>query len=347
MKKVLINISLSTLSIFFLLILCEVAFRFIPNQEKDKKDWSDRPEFYYDPPGAINHTGQNHLAKKPEGVYRVAVLGDSYSFAPFMQYDDAFSKKLERMLNINSSGKKVEVINYGISGYSTTHEVDLAKRAIAEQADLVILQITLNDAELKPFRPKGVIISVNKYGAYEVKPDTSKIVRSSKFLTFLASRLHALRSKNEYKNYFFDLFLGNGDRPRTIFKNALFEISDICEKSKIPFVATIFPLFGVEINENYPFTPIHELISSYLNEKNIKHLDLKSIYSGIPTLRLQVIPGVDFHPNEIAHRMAAEAIYKWLVKEKVLPNTLVIENIYKQRNKVDPEAKDRISSDFS
>lgn len=319
----------------------------MPTASSTKKEWSDRPEFYYDPPTSVNHTGQNHTAKKPEGVYRVAVIGDSYSFAPFMQYDDAFSKKLERMLNLGASGRKVEVINYGISGYSTTHEVDLAKRAVAEQADLVILQITLNDAELKPFKPKGVIISVNKYGAYEVKPDTPKIVQASKFLTFIASRLHALKSQNEYKEYFQDLFFGKSDRPRTIFKNALFEIAEICKSKNTPLVAAIFPLFGVEINESYPFSQIHELIGSYLNEKGIPYIDLKDLYIGIPTLRLQVIPGVDFHPNEIAHRMSAEAIYKWLVQMNILPTELQIQKLYKQRNKVQPEASEAIDSKFA
>jgi hypothetical protein len=39
---------------------------------------------------------------------------------------------------------------------------------------------------------------------------------------------------------------------------------------------------------------------------------------------MQVIPGVDRHPNEIAHRMAAERIYLWLEEQKLLPQSALI-----------------------
>ena len=39
---------------------------------------------------------------------------------------------------------------------------------------------------------------------------------------------------------------------------------------------------------------------------------------GIPDERLQIRPGVDGHPNEIAHRIAAESLYAWLEKEQLV-----------------------------
>ena len=43
----------------------------------------------------------------------------------------------------NAEGRSVEVINYSVPGYSTTHELKEVERALAEEADLVILQVCL------------------------------------------------------------------------------------------------------------------------------------------------------------------------------------------------------------
>ena len=54
----------------------------------------------------------------------------------------------------------------------------------------------------------------------------------------------------------------------------------------------------------------------------IPALDLYPAFAGIPLDRLQVIVGQDFHPNEIGHRIAAEAILEWLKKDALLPSNL-------------------------
>jgi len=332
LRQLALNLLLTFTSFLALILLCELFFRFPIWSETKKSEWSDRPKFYYDPEGALDHTAQTHNKKKAANTFRIAVVGDSYSFGPFMQYDDTFAGKLNRMLNLNNSTIKTEVINYGISGYSTTQEFNLTKRALEEEADLVILQITLNDAELKPYTPDGVIISTNKYGAYVVSPETPKIIRYSKFLTFVAGRLHNYKSKGDYKNYYLSLYDQKHVRGKLAFKNALNNIKSLCDSKKVPLVAVIFPLFGTEIDDNYPFNSIHELIGKILTKRQIPYLDLKNEFASIPTLRLQVIPGIDFHPNEIAHRMAAETLYSWLIEQGFLPEELKIKSIYKLRN---------------
>lgn len=88
------------------------------------------------------------------------MVGDSFSFAPQMQYDDSFSKRLERLLNANATDSpkspRAEVINLGVPGHSTVHEVRTVEEALKLSPDLVLLQITLNDAELRPFNMEPV-----------------------------------------------------------------------------------------------------------------------------------------------------------------------------------------------
>jgi len=82
---------------------------------------------------------------KPEGVYRIAVLGDSYSEAFQVEREQAYWALLPGRLQGCGFGlgKRFEVLNFGVSGYGTAQEyLVLASRAILYQPDLVLLQFT-------------------------------------------------------------------------------------------------------------------------------------------------------------------------------------------------------------
>lgn len=261
----------------------------------------------------------------------MAVVGDSFSFAPYMQFDDAFPKKLERMLNLNAQDKKAEVINYGVPAYSTVHEVPKVKQAIKEQADIILLQITLNDPEIKGETPIGITV-YNRFGPPEYGPVAKFLVKHSRLAGFVAQRLHNSKTQKEYRDYFIDLF----ENPRSwnSFKGAIEQIHAACRESNTPLAAVVFPLFGLPLDERYPFYGIHEKVNGLLSQLGVAHLDISEIYKGIPLERLQVLPGVDRHPNEIAHRMAAEKIYDWLVEQNKIPQDLQIRLRFRGRTKI-------------
>lgn len=306
----------------------EVALRIVPSG--GAKQWYDRPPFYYNPTGAETLQGLTHSPEKNAGVFRVAVVGDSFSFAPHMQYDDAFPKKLERMLNLE--GGKAEVINYAVPAYSTTHEVDTVKLALKEGADLVILQITLNDPEIKGYRPTGITVKQNPYGAYVEAEDAGWLAKHSKLASLISGRLHNRKSHQKYQDYYFKLY--SDKRAIKGMRDALKEISVLCKERGVPLRAVVFPLFGTAIDSQYPFTGIHGQLSTLLQEVEILSTDLLQHFMGIPAERLQVMPGEDFHPNEIGHRMAAEKIYSYLEGEKLLPDAVIIKNRFTQRDQI-------------
>lgn len=80
--------------------------------------------------------------KRPEGVYRVAVLGDSYAEALQVDVAKTFWRLLENKLMQcgYGGGKRIEVLNFGVSGYSTAQELITLKTRVAPyQPDLVLL----------------------------------------------------------------------------------------------------------------------------------------------------------------------------------------------------------------
>lgn len=80
--------------------------------------------------------------QKTAESYRIAVLGDSYAEAMQLPVENSFSRVLEGKLNeCNAFGKKkVEVLNFGVSGYSTAQELQTLRHRVWQfQPDLVLL----------------------------------------------------------------------------------------------------------------------------------------------------------------------------------------------------------------
>ncbi|HTM62719.1 MAG TPA: SGNH/GDSL hydrolase family protein [Burkholderiales bacterium] len=96
----------------------------------------------------VNADGRRDAAvplAKPADVYRIAVLGDSYSEAMQVPMQQAFWALLPARLEAcgYARGKKIETLNFGVSGYGTAQElVALETRALRYKPDLVLLQFT-------------------------------------------------------------------------------------------------------------------------------------------------------------------------------------------------------------
>jgi hypothetical protein len=80
--------------------------------------------------------------KKPDGVFRVLVLGDSFAEALQVPLQSSFPKKIEDSLNRKRpiGHKKVQVINSGTSGYGTDNELLFFRHEGSKYSpDLVLL----------------------------------------------------------------------------------------------------------------------------------------------------------------------------------------------------------------
>jgi len=103
------------------------SWKFVTNS----KGFRNTKEFSYD---------------KPAGMLRVLSLGDSHTQGYEVRQEFTFSAVLERFLNQNNT--KAEVINTGVSGFSTAEElVLLDNEAVKYHPDVVVLGFFDNDFE--------------------------------------------------------------------------------------------------------------------------------------------------------------------------------------------------------
>ncbi|MET0625322.1 MAG: SGNH/GDSL hydrolase family protein [Pyrinomonadaceae bacterium] len=91
---------------------------------------------------------REYAKPKPPNTFRVAVVGDSYAEALQVAEEDGFTSVLERRLPSCPAlaGRAVEVVNFGVSGYSTAQELLTLRRKVwAYEPDLVLLMVTTNN----------------------------------------------------------------------------------------------------------------------------------------------------------------------------------------------------------
>ena len=161
-RGILINLSLIIISILFALFLSEIALRLIglnplyvsPERDRFWKydallGWAHQPgqEGIFETPQfrtvvRINEKGlrdREHSYERQNDTERVLVLGDSFAWGYGVEESERFSQRLEDALDI-------EVINAGVSGYSTDQELLWYRNeGIKYETDLVILVIAGND----------------------------------------------------------------------------------------------------------------------------------------------------------------------------------------------------------
>jgi len=109
--------------------------------------WTKEGETYVE----INNDGlrdREHSKVKPADTLRIAVLGDSFAEALQVPVAMAFWAVAEQRLPgcKEFAGQKVEIINFGVSGFSTARElITLRQRVWQYSPDIIVLVVTTSN----------------------------------------------------------------------------------------------------------------------------------------------------------------------------------------------------------
>ena len=102
--------------------------------------------------GAGLRAPREYARPKPDGTYRVLLLGDSQTFGHGVEHEETFGQVLERRLQEQLPLARVEVINSGVGGYNLYQEaVYLVHEGLSFEPDLVVILFIGNDLELPIF----------------------------------------------------------------------------------------------------------------------------------------------------------------------------------------------------
>jgi len=142
---------------------------------------------------------------KPPGTFRIAMVGDSYVEAQQVEETEGIVRQLENRLQpkIRQTQRRLEVINFGCGGLSTSLEMLLLREwALKFNPDLVILVHYFNDiSDDSQFGQKahfqaGQLVAVSKPG--QGKSGRIRVVlRRSRLFRLVEGALHARRQRRQ------------------------------------------------------------------------------------------------------------------------------------------------------
>ena len=250
---------------------------------------------------------------KPAGVHRVVSLGDSFAWGASVEFEDAYPQRLERGLT-RRRGEPWEVVSLALPGMNTVDQAaQLADEGMTYAPDVVLLGFVLNDSEdaqeAETRRAKEWV---------EERQARPGLLDRSALFRLVAGRVRATRENRDRVASYRASYAADA-RGWAASREALARMGALCKERGVPFVVAIFPLFGNPLDDTYPFTEVHQTVSRAAAAAGARVVDLLPVYRGL-RWDLLVVNGVeDEHPNEIAHRIASQALLKAL--DDVVPRS--------------------------
>lgn len=282
----------------------EVALRLTGAATPDRLD----PTYDRSPLRLVPDPGrQNPWVNNEDDFLRVAVIGDSFTNHYANQWHDGYAQRLDYLFNLNEGARPVAVRPFAANGTNTWHQRPYLDSALEWGADLVILGIYLNDADL----PRDPVFAARFVRA--LQPWQIKLLERSRALAWIYLRYENARNNASLQDRLEYRFSSDSKGFRR-FQRAIRYFERETHLRKVGFVAVIWPnMFA--LGPRYPLELAHQRIAEVLEEAKVPYLDLLDEFRDKSVVRMAAYPGVDAHPSEIGHRVAANAIFQYLIAE--------------------------------
>jgi lysophospholipase L1-like esterase len=113
-------------------------------------------------------------AGKRAAVLRIACIGDSWTFGMNVNQDQTYPARLETLLKQQRPASEVEVMNFGVLGYSSFQGLELLKRRVLDlHPDVLVIGFGMNDSDVAGYRDKDVVKPGGAHWRDRVKAITS------------------------------------------------------------------------------------------------------------------------------------------------------------------------------
>lgn len=259
--------------------------------------------------GPVNSQGYRDLERaipRPEGVRRALCLGDSFTWGVGVLFDDTWPQRLERTLT-REREETWEAVVLAEPGFNAAQlAARLEPEGLPYDPDVVVFAWVLNDAEdLDSAEARRATDWIEEERRTPSAPES--LLDRSALVRLVRSRMRATRHNRErienFRSYYADDYPG-----WAAARQALRTMGGRCRARGIPFVVGVFPLFANPLDEGYPFAAEHAKVVQAAAESGALVVDLLPRYQGLRWDLLVVDGPRDEHPNEIAHRIAAQAL---------------------------------------
>ena len=279
---------------------------------------------------------------KPSGVYRIMLLGDSFTWGTGLPVEKRYGNILENLLSDwaieNKINRKIEVLTFSTGGGNIDKYATYLKRfKDITNPDLIIIGMTYNDPSKKGWIDEG---TRPKY-KNEIIPRITRFLEGSNYFysSFLKSKLspdgifNMLERVGVIPDPVEANWITGYDKEGKNWKNFIDKLAEIentaIEITKQAPVIVYLTAPGSNIKESY-YSPLGE--KEALVQKMFAQVEPEAAKIGF--IGVDVLPAFkeqlngkylalniyDSHPNELCHLVYAEELKNKIIEKKLIKN---------------------------
>jgi hypothetical protein len=242
------------------------------------------------------------IPPKSAARYRIAVVGDSFTYGNALEESERFTNQLQDLL-----GAGYEVFNFGIPGDNLPEHLVVLGRALPTQPDFVLLQLYINDFEAP---------GMHRPAPYPLLPASlnRRLERSSLLYDLLRNQWVELQQRLGWSESYADFMkrhLSDPNSPDAAFGYSqlrAFFVKARAAGTRVGGVLFPAPDALGPHGRSYPFDYLHVGVQRVCTEEGVHCLDLLPLYSEFENARALWVSPFDAHPNARVSRLAAESI---------------------------------------
>jgi lysophospholipase L1-like esterase len=259
--------------------------------------------------------------RKPEGTFRILVLGDSIPFAYGQDAKDGYAKVLERRLNAVKDKKyaKIEVINAAHSGFNILDEYNyLRLYGLKYSPDALVVGVTNND-----FTPESLNLVIEDgidsapgslWLRLHVPPWVKKILRKSHlYMTvgwvYRNGGFGGFRSRDQVK-------MSRDDFKKTLETTAghLQRLISLASENALPVYFVAQPGRQETMSRSYEVPQFIQQIRDLEKDGKLTFVDTIDDFANYALSTEEIFPIKDgVHPNAKGHQILADRLFESLI----------------------------------
>lgn len=263
--------------------------------------------------------GNDYSLEKPDGTYRIIVLGDSTTVGIGVpKLDDIFTQRLETSLNADKAEPlRFEVMNMGVGGYHTMQEAEtLRVKGLAYNPDMVLVVFCVNDFALHA--DGGVfekLLQANPQSRQSIEVSSYPRLLSFSRLAFVVShRLHGLEySMSEHDQW----YAANVLQGRTPVRAGLELLAKLRHQHGFDVCVVILPEFSAPFSQ-YRSAAIHQQV--FASARDLSEIPVVDLLEDFATTggTAQSFAWDGLHLNELGHDVTARILLP-VIRDRITP----------------------------